>query len=66
MEGFKYILDKLEFFHKMYDVVRIVDPVRKKVLNIKGDQFFEADIPCYKLWKKRQLCENCISIRAFN
>ncbi|MGB4640349.1 MAG: GGDEF domain-containing protein [Caldicoprobacterales bacterium] len=47
-------------------MIRIVDPVRKKVLDIEGNQSFEADIPCYSLWKKRQLCENCISIRAFN
>ena len=66
MNVFDYILDKLEHFGNIYDVIRIVDPVRKKVLDIEGNQSFEADIPCYSLWKKRQLCENCISIRALN
>ena len=65
MQVFEFILDKLEIFEKMYDVIRLVDPARKKVLDLKGHQLFEADIPCYKLWKERQLCENCISIRAF-
>ncbi|HZJ57803.1 MAG TPA: GGDEF domain-containing protein [Clostridia bacterium] len=66
MQELDIVLDKLHIFEKLYDVMRIVDPIRKKVLELKGDQFFDADIPCYKLWKKRELCENCISIRAFN
>ena len=32
MQVFEFILDKLEIFEKMYDVIRLVDPARKKFL----------------------------------
>jgi hypothetical protein len=37
MKEFDIIIDKLQLFEKMYERMRIVDPVRKKVLEIKGD-----------------------------
>lgn len=66
MEIPRSLLDTLEVFEKMYDVVRIVDPVRKEVLNLEEQQLLATDVPCYELWKKMQFCENCISIRANN
>lgn len=60
------LLDKLQVFEKMYEIMRIVDPLSKRVLEVKENEFFTADIACYDYWKRNQLCENCISMRAFN
>lgn len=54
----------LVFFHRMYDAVRIVDPVAKCVLNNGGIDFKTTDEVCYKYWSDNKICNNCISIRA--
>ena len=54
----------LIFFHKMYDVARLVDPVRKTVLEYRGGKIEEICGSCYAYWKTGHVCGNCISIRA--
>ena len=65
----KITLDKIEenltFFNKMYDIVRIVDPVCKKVLESSDMSLEQTDEVCYEYWKDGRICENCISIRAY-
>lgn len=58
-------LDKyLTFFHRMYDAVRIVDPVAKCVLSEHGINSQNTDEVCYQYWSDNKICNNCISIRA--
>lgn len=58
--------NRLDFFHKMYDVVRIVDPVNKQVLKYKDAAYSAADHFCYAYWgDQANICDNCISIRAY-
>lgn len=60
------IEENLTFFKKMYDVVRIVDPLCKKVVDY-SDSFLEpTDDVCYEYWVDDKICDNCISIRAHN
>lgn len=69
---YEELLDKLDFMNALYDTVRIVDPVLKVVLTegktlslVKADE----DSPetfCHDLWKKGDICFNCIAMRAFN
>lgn len=63
-------LDKLEenlaFFNKMYDLVRIVDPISKKVLEWKGSFIDTTGEICHKYWENGKICDNCISVRAHN
>lgn len=66
MREFGLIVDKIQLFDKIYDSMRIVDPVSKKVLEIVENIAKETDLVCYDFWKKNQICENCISIRAYN
>lgn len=54
----------LIFFNKMYDAVRLVDPVRKKVLERRECGAAETAEICYDYWKSGKICENCISVRA--
>lgn len=55
----------LNFIHKMFDAVRLVDPVRKKVLEYHGSGVAVTDDVCHAYWKNGRICENCISVRAF-
>ncbi len=66
MKEFDIIVDKLQLFEKMYERMRIVDPVGKKVLEIKGEELLETNLACYEFWQRQMLCENCISMRAYN
>ena len=66
MEELEILMDKLQIFKKMYQSMRIVDPVGKKVLALKDDNLINLNISCYEFWRKQQFCRNCISIRAYN
>jgi len=63
----KNIAEALFVLEKIYDVVRIVDPVRNKVVYAKHEKTAIAldETTCYGFWKKNKFCNNCISIRAF-
>lgn len=56
----------LAFFSKMYDVVRLVDPVKKTVLEYGDHKVEETSEICYDYWKNGKICDNCISVRAFH
>lgn len=60
------IIDKLAVFDKMYEVMRFVDPVLKKVVIYKNNKVNEHAAQCFDFWGKNKICENCISIRALN
>lgn len=59
------VIQKLNIFDKTYDMVRIVDPVRKKVINLQEKQEENAPEHCFNFWKTGEFCENCISLKAF-
>ena len=42
--------DDLVFFNKMYDVVRLVDPVQKRVIEYQGQSIAETDKICFNYW----------------
>ena len=58
--------ENLEFFNKMYDLVRIVDPINKKVLEWKGILMEDTNEICYGYWENGKICDNCVSVRAHN
>lgn len=51
---------------KISDITRVVDPHKKKVISFKGNDISTEDIKCFDFWEKGQVCENCISMRAYN
>ena len=59
------LLDKVVIFEKMYDQIRFVDPIIKKVLSYKDNTVNELAVKCFDFWAKNKICDNCISIRAF-
>lgn len=60
------VLECLDNFSKIYDVVRFVDPVKKEVLHINNEGECIAENICYNHWKNKTFCANCISARALN
>lgn len=48
----------------MYDVVRIIDPVEKRILEYKDSDISTTGCNCYDFWKRGKICDNCTSIRA--
>lgn len=64
----KITLNKIEqnlnFFRKMYDVVRLVDPIQKCVLEYNECTMGKTDSICHNYWENGKICDNCISVRA--
>lgn len=64
----KLIEEELKFDH-MYQLIRVVDPINKKVVFERGKNELEledANNNCYDFWSKNEVCKNCISMRAYN
>ena len=59
------VIQKLSIFDHVYDKVRIVDPEKNNVIHIHGDLDQDTPEHCFYFWKKGEICENCISMRAF-
>lgn len=62
----KELLDRLEVFNKMYELIRFVDPLKKKVISYKNNKITELDTKCFNVWENNKICDNCISMRAYN
>lgn len=59
------LLNGIKFIEKTYDVMRIVDPVKKKVLSFKDNILTELDFICHHFWNQEKICDNCVSLRAY-
>ncbi|MGG5462409.1 GGDEF domain-containing protein [Clostridium sp. B9] len=69
------IKNRLSLFKNFYDTVRVVDPIKNKVLSNDKDEkicnhietisngFLVVD--CHDIWKKNSVCKNCISKKAY-
>ncbi|WP_352419294.1 GGDEF domain-containing protein [Proteiniborus sp.] len=55
----------LDFFKKMYQAVRTVDPSKKKVMDYHDNCMKGTEATCYSYWNNNVICENCISMRAY-
>ncbi len=62
----KAILEKLDVFEKTYESIRIVDPLNKKILTNNKDDSAVEKLNCFDFWGKNKVCDNCVSIRAYN
>lgn len=64
----KLIQQVINFDH-MYQLIRVIDPINKTVIFERGKD--ELDLnekfeTCYNIWNKKKVCNNCISMRAYN
>jgi two-component system cell cycle response regulator len=65
MEVIEIIKEKLSMFKNLYDSIRIVDPINKRVISVQEDTTKVLESNCYGLWNKEEYCRNCVSMRAF-
>lgn len=56
----------IDVLNKLYDSVRIIRPLKKKIMNFAGGELNETQSNCYDFWLNEKVCSNCISMRAFN
>lgn len=59
------LFGRLNLIGRMYDSIRLVDPVAKRVLRIRESRVVRLDGFCYDQWQRGTFCNNCISLRAF-
>jgi len=60
------ILEKLDIFEKTYESIRVVDPVNKIVLSNNKENKLITTLKCFDFWGKNKMCDNCVSMRAYN
>ena len=63
-EIFEKLNDQLGLFNAMYDIIRIVDPVKKIAYSNDGTSENVVHSVCYQNWNRGVPCDNCISMRA--
>ncbi|NME82083.1 GGDEF domain-containing protein [Clostridium sp. SM-530-WT-3G] len=55
-----------KYYSLVFDTVRIVDPIKKKVILNSCSDNGQCDKFCFELLKKDGACTNCTSVRAYN
>lgn len=66
MDNFEILSNNLSVLKKLYDSVRIVDPLRKKLVVYTNQELKYLKFNCYSFWKSDVYCSNCVSMRAYN
>ena len=56
------IYDLIFHMSKIFDIVRLVDPISMTVYTMVDDKILSEPYKCYRVWKKQDRCENCISV----
>jgi len=56
----------IEQFGKLYDIVRVVDPLSKSIVRRFDSTSEPLDMSCYDFWEKGTFCDNCVSMRVIN
>lgn len=62
----KNVVEKITAYDAMYDLIRMVDPIRKQVLVYEENTWHVEDGFCYDVYEEGHICKNCVSIRALN
>lgn len=63
-----YDKDSLEKYlgelRKVFDVVRVVEPMRNKIHFLDGREKIEDVVNCYDFWENGKICDNCVSANS--
>ncbi|MEG0774406.1 GGDEF domain-containing protein [Clostridium sp.] len=65
MDILKEVEDKLSILKGIYDIIRIIDPINKKLIDVSDDKLLAQNESCFGFWSRGPFCENCISMRAY-
>lgn len=58
------IKGSIQPYEGIFDVVRIVDPIKKNIISFKEHDEIPDNATCYSLWLNNEMCEECITIKA--
>lgn len=60
------IFQKMETMREVFDVVRLVDVTKAKIVRINNrGEVSEEEYRCFSIWNRQHRCDNCVSIKAF-
>jgi diguanylate cyclase (GGDEF)-like protein len=62
----KKIIEEITAYDEMYDLIRMVDPIQKKVLSYDNNAWHVEPGFCYDVYEEGHICKNCVSVRAIN
>ncbi|WP_312654101.1 helix-turn-helix domain-containing protein [Aminipila sp.] len=62
---FENLSDKQSICNEIYDIVRIVDPIKHMSWVISNDNESIFSGTCYDFWGRNESCKNCISTMAY-
>jgi len=58
------IYQYINAYERIFDNIRIVDPIEKKVIKQKDKKVIPGSVTCYSLWQDNKECKDCISMKA--
>jgi len=61
---YENVKEKLSLIENMYDIIRIIDPINKNIIDIKNGEIKDLKGKCYENFNNGTICSNCILIRA--
>lgn len=62
----KAVISNLSMLEKIYDIIRIVHPLRKEIIQYDNEKITVLNNKCYSFWGNGKMCPNCVSMRAYN
>jgi diguanylate cyclase (GGDEF)-like protein len=63
------LIQQVMSFDHMYQLIRVIDPINKTVVFERDNEELELNEKfetCYNFWNKNKVCNNCVSMRAYN
>lgn len=64
-KAFLESLHEMKLLEKLYEQIRFVDPISKRVLSDTKAGLDQDESQCFDFWEKDRICNNCISVRAY-
>jgi diguanylate cyclase (GGDEF)-like protein len=60
------LMNNLTILKDIHPFIRVVDPLHKSIFVIKDHLVEDGTSNCHDFWGRGKICDNCISMRAYN
>lgn len=64
MDDISQVIADYKIMEKAFDNIRLVDPVKHRIINYHAKELENTEVTCYAFWGKSKVCSDCVSIRA--
>lgn len=65
MDDISQVIADYKIMEKAFDNIRLVDPVKHRIMNYHEKELENSEVACYAFWGKSKVCSDCVSIRAY-